>query len=116
MGTGCRQLVYWYHSIYMYEPYICNFLFDSIQYIIRCVCVCVCMCVCSLQHDIVEGVPMEHLLSALLDALADPTVSYIGLGYDATIGISTGKCGHCFVWFLENGMQSLYWCWFYSIP
>ena len=49
---------------------------------------------------------MEHLLSALLDALADPTVSYIGLGYDATIGISTGKCRHCFV--LENGMQSLY--------
>lgn len=43
-----------------------------------------------MQHDIVEGVPMEHLLSALLDALADPTVSYIGLGYDATIGISTG--------------------------
>ena len=40
---------------------------------------------------------MEHLLSALLDALADPTVSYIGLGYDATIGISTGKC------FFEGG-------------
>ena len=37
---------------------------------------------------------MEHLLSALLDALADPTVSYIGLGYDTTIGISTGKLGH----------------------
>ena len=38
---------------------------------------------------------MEHLLSALLDALADPTVSYIGLGYDTTVGISTGKCKHC---------------------
>ena len=34
---------------------------------------------------------MEHLLSALLDALADPTVSYIGLGYDATVGISAGN-------------------------
>ena len=45
---------------------------------------------------------MEHLLSALLDALADPTVSYIGLGYDTTIGVSTGKCRYSFleVWCL----------------
>ena len=48
---------------------------------------------------------MEHLLSALLDALADPTVSYIGLGYDTTIGINTGKFRHSN---LENDMQCLY--------
>ena len=29
---------------------------------------------------------MENLLSAILDALAEPTVSFIGLGYDKTIG------------------------------
>lgn len=51
---------------------------------------------------------MEHLLSALLDALADPTVSYIGLGYNATIGISAGKFRHSIFGRINfNGMQCL---------
>ena len=33
---------------------------------------------------------MENLLSAILEALAQPTVSYIGLSYDTTIDISSG--------------------------
>jgi len=39
-------------------------------------------------HDVVTGVPMENLLSAILEALAQPTVSYIGLGYDTSISIN----------------------------
>ena len=35
---------------------------------------------------------MENLLSAILEALAEPAVSYIGLGYDKTIGIRAGLC------------------------
>ena len=42
------------------------------------------------QHDVVTGVPMENLLSAILEALAEPTVSYIGLGYDTAISINAG--------------------------
>ena len=34
--------------------------------------------------------PMEKLLSTILEALAEPAVSYIGLGYDKTIGIRAG--------------------------
>ena len=33
---------------------------------------------------------MENLLSAIFEALAQPTVSYIGLGYDNSISISAG--------------------------
>ena len=33
---------------------------------------------------------MENLLSTILEALAEPAVSYIGLGYDRTIGIRAG--------------------------
>lgn len=33
---------------------------------------------------------MENLLSAILEALAEPTVSYIGLGFDTTISIRAG--------------------------
>ena len=35
---------------------------------------------------------MENLLCAVLDALAEPEVSYIGLGYDKTISIRAGEC------------------------
>ena len=35
---------------------------------------------------------MENLLSAILEVLAEPAVSYIGLGYDKTIGIRAGLC------------------------
>ena len=45
----------------------------------------------SLQHDVVSGVPSENLLSTILEALAEPTVSYIGLGYDTTVSLSTGE-------------------------
>jgi len=38
----------------------------------------------------VSGAPRENLLCAVLDALAEPEVSYIGLGYDKTIAISAG--------------------------
>ena len=38
----------------------------------------------------VTGVPMENLLSAIFEALAQPTVSYIGLGYDNSISINAG--------------------------
>ena len=34
---------------------------------------------------------MENLLSTILEALAEPAVSYIGLGYDKTIGIRAGE-------------------------
>ncbi len=34
---------------------------------------------------------MENLLSTILEALAEPAVSYIGLGYDKTIGIRAGR-------------------------
>lgn len=34
---------------------------------------------------------MEKLLSTILEALAEPAVSYIGLGYDKTIGIRAGS-------------------------
>lgn len=44
-----------------------------------------------LQNDIVTGVPTENLLSTILEALAEPTVSYIGLGYDTTASLSTGE-------------------------
>lgn len=44
-----------------------------------------------MQHDIVSGVPTENLLSTILEALAEPTVSYIGLGYDSTVSLSTGE-------------------------
>jgi len=37
---------------------------------------------------------METLLSTILEALAEPAVSYIGLGYDRTIGIRTGMCSY----------------------
>ena len=40
----------------------------------------------------VSGVPTENLLSAILEALAEPTVSYIGLGYDSTVPLTTGQC------------------------
>ena len=43
-----------------------------------------------LQNDMVSGRPTENLLSAILEALAEPTVSYIGLGYDTTVTLSTG--------------------------
>ena len=33
---------------------------------------------------------MENLLSAIFEALAQPTVSYIGLGYDNSISINAG--------------------------
>ena len=42
------------------------------------------------KHDVVSGVPMENLLSTILEALADPTVSYIGLGYDTDVSINAG--------------------------
>ena len=38
-----------------------------------------------------SGVPTENLLSTILEALAEPTVSYIGLGYDTTVSLSTGE-------------------------
>ena len=38
----------------------------------------------------VTGVPMENLLAAIFEALAQPTVSYIGLGYDNSISINAG--------------------------
>ena len=38
-----------------------------------------------------SGLPTENLLSAILESLAEPTVSYIGLGYDTTVSLSTGK-------------------------
>lgn len=39
---------------------------------------------------------MENLLSAILEALAEPTVSYIGLGYDTSVSINAG------LWLLGN--------------
>ena len=33
---------------------------------------------------------MENLLAAIFEALAQPTVSYIGLGYDNSISINAG--------------------------
>ena len=42
----------------------------------------------------VSGVPTENLLSAILEALAEPTVSYIGLGYDSTVPLTTGQLDH----------------------
>ncbi len=36
---------------------------------------------------------MENLLCAVLDALAEPEVSYIGLAYSRTIGINAGEGG-----------------------
>ena len=47
------------------------------------------------QHDIVAGVPTENLLSTILEALAEPTVSYIGLGYDTTVSLNTGEQESC---------------------
>ena len=45
----------------------------------------------ALQHDMVSGLLTENLLSAILEALAEPTVSYIGLGYDSTVSLNTGE-------------------------
>ena len=39
----------------------------------------------------VSGLSTENLLSAILEALAEPTVSYIGLGYDSTVSLNTGN-------------------------
>ena len=44
-----------------------------------------------LQNDMVSGVPTENLLTAILEALAEPAVSYIGLGYDSTVPLATGR-------------------------
>ena len=66
-----------------------------------CVCVYVraCMHACVyylpytvlIQHDVYSGIPGEKLLSAVLDALSDPSTSYIGLNYDSAISLSAGK-------------------------
>ena len=48
----------------------------------------------ALQHDMVSGLLTENLLSAILEALAEPTVSYIGLGYDSTVSLNTGENTH----------------------
>ena len=37
-----------------------------------------------------SGAPRENLLCAVLDALAEPEFSYIGLGYDKTVAINAG--------------------------
>ena len=37
---------------------------------------------------------MENLLCAVMEALTEPTVSYIGLGYDTSISLSAGECGN----------------------
>ena len=39
----------------------------------------------------VSGLSTENLLSAILEALAEPTVSYIGLGYDSTVSLNTSN-------------------------
>ena len=46
------------------------------------------------QHDIYSGIAGEKLLSAVLDALSDPSTSYIGLNYESTISLSAGKMHH----------------------
>ena len=56
-----------------------------------CVCVSIVMCVCITQHDIYTGIAGEKLLSAVLDALSDPSTSYIGLSYESTVSLSTGQ-------------------------
>ena len=47
------------------------------------------------------GVPTENLLSTVLEALSEPTVSYIGLGYDTNVSLNTGKRGR------EGGRRKL---------
>ena len=55
-----------------------------------CIIVILYHFVLHVQSDVVSGIPMETLLSAILEALAQPTVSYIGLSYNTTTDINTG--------------------------
>lgn len=45
------------------------------------------------QNEVMYGTPLENLLSAVLDALTEPAISYIGLGYDTSMSLSEGNNG-----------------------
>ena len=50
---------------------------------------------------------MENLLSSILEALAEPAVSYIGLGYDKTIGIRAGMHHGLGIWDYSHSLPHL---------
>ena len=84
------------HVVHIFHPFqhdiVCIncSIIVCIIYVYTCTCIYIVLSLPS-QHDIVAGVPTENLLSAILEALAEPAVSYIGLSYDTTVRLSTGE-------------------------
>lgn len=52
---------------------------------------CVSLSPLSYQSDIIGGFQHDNLLSAVLEALSSPSLSYIGLGYDTTLNLQISE-------------------------
>ena len=44
------------------------------------------------QSDVVAGFPLESILTAVLEALSSPSLSFIGVSYDSSISLQAGQC------------------------